>query len=95
MVLLEFPLETNGDVIADIFNDLKNLETIIDGLISYSGGPYCSPEGLNKGFTHGFTMTFENEEKRNAYFPHPAHELVKNKILAYITNVIAFDYEIK
>ena len=93
MVLLEIPSDTKEELITEIFTELEGLENIIDGLLSFSGGPYSSPEGLNKGFTHGFTMIFESEEKRNAYFPHPAHEAVKNKLLAVITNVVAFDYE--
>ena len=98
IVLLRFKPDIPLDVIDTIFTDLRSLITDrkIPGLLSFSGGPYSSPEGLNKGFTHAFTMTFAGVESRDAYFPHPDHELVKNKILAVIgvDDVIAFDYQI-
>jgi Stress responsive A/B Barrel Domain len=96
IVLLKFKADTNETEIDAIFRELKSLldDRKIPGLLTFSGGPYSSPEGLNKGFTHGFTMTFESEQLRDNYFPHPAHEEVKNKILPLIDDVVAFDYQL-
>ena len=40
---------------------------------SYEWGVNNSPEEKDKGFTHLFCLTFDTEEDRDAYLPHPAH----------------------
>ena len=69
----------------------------VPGLLSFAGGPYSSPEGLNKGYSHAFHMTFADAEARDAYLPHPEHEKVKRVALAQlaggIDGVVAFDFE--
>jgi hypothetical protein len=94
IVLLKFKPETTEEAIQSIFDSLRALhdEKKIPGLMSYSGGIYSSPEGLNKGFTHAFTMVFEDELCRNNYFPHVEHVRVKDMIIPTVDDVVAFDY---
>lgn len=92
MVLLKFKDDVLLENIDAIFAALLELQSKVPGIVSYSGGPYSSPEGMNKGFTHGFSMDFASEGERDAYFPHPDHERVKNMILPVVDDVIAFDY---
>jgi hypothetical protein len=94
IVIMKFKAETTAEQIEAIFKTLQNLldNKLIPGLTEYSGGAYDSPEGLNKGFTHAFTMKFTDKESRDAYFPHPDHEVVKNMIVPSIDDVICFDY---
>ena len=94
MVLMKIRSDVPQSEIDDIFAALEGLKNKIPGLVSYSGGPYSSPEGLNKGFSHGFSMDFETESQRDAYFPHANHEIVKEMIIARVDDVIAFDYKI-
>ncbi len=65
---------------------------ISTGIESFTYGPYSSPEGFNKGFTHAFTMVFSSEEARDAYLPHEEHERVKQQILGEVSEALAFDY---
>lgn len=92
MVLLKFKTDALSTQIDDIFEKLQQLTAKIPGLVAFSGGPYSSPEGLNKGFNYGFSMDFTTEAERDAYFPHPQHENVKDMILPLVDDVIAFDY---
>jgi hypothetical protein len=57
-----------------------------------SAGPYSSPEGLNKGFTHGCLMTFADAATRDQYLIHPDHEKIKDEFLPFMEDVIAFDF---
>lgn len=57
--------------ITDAFRDLKDK---IPGIIAFEHGVNNSPEGLNQGFTHVYLLTFEDEEARDVYLPHPEHE---------------------
>jgi len=40
----------------------------------FEWGRNSSPEGLHKGFTHCFLVTFAGPADRDAYLPHPAHQ---------------------
>lgn len=94
IVILKFKSEIVQVEKDAIFQSLQNLldKQLIPGLLEYSGGIYDSPEGLNKDFTHAFTMKFADKESRDAYFPHPEHEKVKDLIVPRIDDVICFDY---
>jgi hypothetical protein len=96
VALIRFKPNTPASVIEKVFSDLASLRGKIPGLRDFSGGPYSSPEGLNKGFTHGFVMTFADEASRDAYLPHPDHEKVKAEIIPLLdgglSGVIVFDW---
>lgn len=96
MVLLRIRKDVPKKQVDAVFAELAGLKAKIPGLESFSGGPYTSPEGMQKGFTHGFCMTFVDAPARDAYLPHPEHEKVKAKVLAVLDGgldgVIAFDY---
>lgn len=92
--MMKIKPEVTEEAIQSIFNALRALhdEKIITGLISFSGGIYSSPEGMNKGFTHAFSMIFEDELSRDNYFPHVEHVRVKDMIIPIVDDVVAFDY---
>ena len=93
IVLLKFKPTTTEALIEDTFQNLAGLKGLIPGIAEFVGGPYSSPEGLNQGYTHGFVMTFDSPEARDAYLPHPEHERVKSKIAPLVESVVAFDSE--
>ena len=66
----------------------------IPGLLNMEHGPYDSSEGLNDEFTHGFIMTFDSPESREAYLPHPIHEKVKEIVLPNLEKVVVFDFNV-
>ncbi|MBI3863087.1 MAG: Dabb family protein [Planctomycetia bacterium] len=98
IVLLKFPPQTTREAIAAIFEALDDLQEKIPGIIDICAGPYESPEGLHKGFTHAFIVTFTDVESRDAYLEHPAHEPVKQMIVKELAgglaDVIAFDFKV-
>ncbi|MSR63524.1 MAG: Dabb family protein [Planctomycetes bacterium] len=97
LVLLRFKKDAKKPAIAALFAELVALQQKIPGILSFAGGPYSSPEGFNKGYTHGFAMVFKDAKSRDAYLPHPEHEKVKAKILALLEGGldggVAFDFE--
>ena len=98
IALMRFKPQTPREVIGDVFAALEDLTAKIPGLLDFTSGAYSSPEGLNKGFTHAFIMTFEDAAARDAYLPHPEHEKVKEQILSLLDGgidaVAVFDFEI-
>lgn len=93
MVLFKFKPEVTSEKITELFSHLAQLQQLIPGITCFAGGPNSSPEELNQGYTHGFIMTFESVDARDAYLPHPEHEVVKAALLECIDSVLAFDFE--
>jgi hypothetical protein len=67
--------------VAAIFAALKRLQDKMPGILAISCGADNSPEGLQKGFTHGFTVDFSDAAARDAYLPHPEHQAVGRMIV--------------
>lgn len=97
LVLLRIRRDAGKAAIERMFAELAGLQRTIPGLLSFAGGPYSSPEGLQRGFTHAFAMTFRDAQARDTYLPHPEHEKVKATVLALLEGgldgVLAFDFE--
>jgi Stress responsive A/B Barrel Domain len=49
------------------------LPSKIDSIKAFEWGLNNSPEKKDDGFTHCFMLTFDSEEGRKAYLPHPDH----------------------
>ena len=96
-VLLRIRREVPKMDVERIFAELAAMKEKVPGMLSFGGGAYSSSEGLNKGFTHGFVMTFRDARARDAYLAHPAHEAVKGRVLEVldggIDGAVAFDFE--
>lgn len=75
--------------VVDAFRDLQNK---IDGIKSFEWGTNSSPEGLNQGLTHAFTLTFHSDADRNAYLPHPAHKDFGTLLGPHLDKVMVVDY---
>ncbi len=96
VVLIRIRRDVAQDAIERLFAEIAGLRRTISGIRDFSWGPYSSPEGLNRGFTHGFVMTFADEASRDAYLPHPEHERVKAQIVEVLDGgldaALAFDW---
>ena len=82
---------------AEIFNALKALKHEIPGIIAVSCGADVSPEGLQRGHTHAFSVDFINAAARDAYLPNPAHQKVGGMIVASseggVSGITVLDWE--
>lgn len=58
----------------------------------YEWGINNSPEGLDKGFTHVFFVTFKSEADRAAYLPHPDHQAFVEVLKPHLKEVLVLDY---
>ena len=83
---------TTEETIAECWKAFDSMIDNIPGILSIEHGPYDSDEGLNEDFTHGFIMTFDSLESRDAYLPHPYHEKVKDIVVPNLERVIVFDF---
>ena len=58
----------------------------------FEWGTNNSPEGLDKGFTHCFFLTFDSEEDRAIYLPHPDHKAFGAALGSSLEDVLVVDY---
>ena len=75
--------------IVTAFGDLPKQISLVK---SFEWGLNNSPENLNQGLTHCFTITFESESDRDAYLIHPAHKAFVALLNPAPAKVTVFDY---
>lgn len=95
VVLFQFKPDADPDAIKkaeDAFLDLPNKIPQIKG---FEWGLNNSPEGLDKGFTHCYFLTFKSEEDRAIYLPHPDHKAFGALLDGILGDVLVVDYWIK
>lgn len=67
--------------VAAIFTAIEGLQADIPGILAITCGKDNSPEGLQKGFTHAFSVDFKDAAARDAYLPHPKHQIVGKMVV--------------
>jgi len=81
--------EAEVKTVTDAFADLKNH---IPEIKDFEWGMNNSPEGLNEGLTHCFLVTFDSEEGREVYLPHPKHLEFVEVLKPHLDKVTVIDY---
>ena len=92
VVLFKFKDDATPADIKKVENAFSALPSKIKEIKDYEWGLNNSPEGLEKGFTHCFFLTFDSEEGRAVYLPHPEHEAFGEVLSPYLDDVLVFDY---
>lgn len=92
--MFQFYPEITQKQIDECFLEMAGMVGQIPGLVDMEYGPYESPEGLNEDFTHGFIMTFDSADSRDAYLPHPEHQRVADIVVPRLERVVVFDFEV-
>jgi len=78
--------------VEDAFAGLKNK---IPQIQRYEWGLNNSPEGLNKGLTHGFILTFASEKGRDEYLVHPDHKAFGELLRPFLADVFVIDFVVR
>lgn len=92
VVLFKFKDATPAEKLKEIEAAFGALPSKIKEIQDYEWGLNNSPEGLNKGLTHCFFVTFKNEKGRDIYLPHPDHKAFVDLASPYIEDVTVVDY---
>ncbi|MGR3810817.1 Dabb family protein [Jiulongibacter sp. NS-SX5] len=92
VVMFKFKDESTEDDIQRVVDAFVNLPNEIPEIKDFEWGVNNSPEGLNQGLTHCFLLSFENEEGRDAYLPHPAHKAFGEVLGPHLDKVTVLDY---
>lgn len=94
IVLLRFSDNTSAAERRGIEVAFAALPAQIGGITAFEWGTNVSPEGLSKGFTHAFVLTFEDAAARDAYLPHRAHLDFVARLKPFLADVLVVDYAV-
>ena len=92
VVLFKFKEGTTQSDIRKVEQAFKALPDKIPQIEGFEWGTNNSPEGLDKGFTHCFFLTFNSEAERAIYLPHPDHKAFGSLLGPYLEDVLVVDY---
>ncbi|MCJ7467504.1 MAG: Dabb family protein [Maribacter sp.] len=92
VVLFKFKEGTSPEKVKEVEAAFSALPSKIPQIVSYEWGLNNSPEGLAKGFTHCFFLTFKSEADRAIYLPHPDHKAFGVLLSPILGDVLVIDY---
>lgn len=98
IVLVKFRPEVREAHIDALFDELNDIRTKIDGVLSITAGRSESPEKIERGYMHGFVVDFTDWDALQAYQDHPDHKALGAKLVAGavggIDGILVFDLPI-
>ncbi len=96
-VFIRYRAEANDGTRDDIYKALHALRPRVPGLTNIVIAANSSPEGLDKGFSEGFIVTFRDAKARDAYLADSEHAKVGAMIVAAaeggIDGILVYDLE--
>ncbi|MBQ5946520.1 Dabb family protein [Massilia sp. ST3] len=92
VVLFSFKDSASAEQVDAIVSDFESLEAAISGIAGFEWGTNVSPEGLNDGFSHCFTLSFASLEDRDAYLVHPEHQRFVSTLGGCLEKSLVVDY---
>lgn len=92
VVMFKFKEAATKDDIRKVQEAFSALPSKIPQIASYEWGTNNSPEGHDKGYTHIFFLTFNSEEDRSVYLPHPDHKAFGDVLGPHLEDVLVLDY---
>ena len=92
VVLYKFKADVMPEQVQQVVNAFAALPRKIDTVIGFERGTNVSTEGKSDGLTHGFVVSFRDEQGLQAYLRHPAHLEYVNLVRGRREKVVVFDY---
>ncbi len=94
IVIFKYKDGSSVDQIQQVTDAFRALQHQIPGIDSFEHGINNSPEGKNLGFTHVYTLLFDDIQARDAYLPHPQHQKFGAllQLLDILEDVFVVDY---
>ena len=92
VVSFKFKPAATPEQITAVVEAFRDLKKKIPGIQNLEWGTNVSPEKHDKGFTHGFILTFQSEKDRDGYLVHPDHQAFGQKLGPILADVFVLDY---
>ena len=82
IVLIKFQPGVSENTISDLFQELRTIRDQVPGILDIVSGRSESPEKLERGYMHGFTVDFEDWEALERYQTYHDHKALGAKLVA-------------
>lgn len=92
VVMFKFKEGTSAADVKKVEDAFRELPKKIKEIKGFEWGTNNSPEKHDNGFTHVFFLTFDSEEGRAVYLPHPDHKAFGKVLGPYLDKVMVLDY---
>ena len=92
VVAFKFKEGTAREKIKEVEDAFRDLKKKIKEIQDYEWGTNVSKENRNKGCTHGFILSFNNEKDRDTYIDHPAHKDFGKIVGPVLDDVFVIDF---
>lgn len=93
IVIFKFKDDAPKEKVDEIVKAFAALKDRIPSVLGFEWGTNVSPENLNQGFTHIFTVTFKDKESlEKGYLHHPEHVAFVEKLKPVLDKALVVDY---
>jgi hypothetical protein len=93
IVLFAFKPSATSVQVQTVVDAFEALKSQIPSILEFEHGVNESPENLNDGFTHVFTMTFSSREAfENSYLHEPAHQAFVKGLDGLLEKALVVDF---
>jgi hypothetical protein len=92
VVAFKFKATTTPAQIQEVTDAFSQLPKKIKVSKSLEWGVNVSPEKHDKGFTHGWVLSFKSEKDRDDYLVHPDHQAFAKLVGPVVDDVFVIDY---
>ena len=92
VVAFKFKDAATKEQIKEVEDAFRALKGKIPEIVSYEWGTNVSPEKHDKGFTHGFILTFKSDQDRDTYLVHPEHKKFGQLVGPVLGDVFVIDF---
>lgn len=97
IVLIRFRDTVSEAEIAALFADLHPIRDQVAGIGAIHAGRSESPEQIERGYLHGFTVDFDSWAALAAYQAHPDHQALGARLVAAakggLDGILVFDLD--
>ena len=99
-VFIRFKSDTPPLVKTEIYRSIAALKSRLGGMLAVHAGQNVSPEtGMDKGYTYGFVIDFDDDVSRDVYLEDAEHKEIGARIVAHaeggVEGVLVFDLDMK
>ena len=92
-VIFQFKADAPAEKVRGVVEAFKALPGKLPAIQAFEWGTNVSPEGLDQGFTHIFTLTFASKEALEKQYLHePAHQAFVALLPDILEKVLVLDY---
>jgi hypothetical protein len=92
VVHFKFKADADKAQVAKVVEEFAALQKKITVIESFEWGTDVSPEGLGKGYTHCWFLSFKNAADRDAYLVHPDHKAFVTILKPVLEDALVVDY---